>query len=233
MSNLFVGSFDLPAEFGPDDAQTLQGMLDEHQPRTRESEAAHRQVIERRDTIASVKRARVQELTEVECAYNERVLAAMLEAVDNPALDVAAISEALAALERPAVLLRNVIDFIERIALPDAEQAVLETARNWRRDEHLESILILGKAKAELEGRVGASFGSTFGRVKVFSESIQQLEAISEEAKRQAVTADAQYHAFVAARESAQQLRLTNGLLTRAEAIFAQAQLSKQNGENE
>lgn len=232
MNSIVVGSFDLPAEFGPDDVQALRPMHEAAQAETSRLEALHSEKVERCNQLSADYRRLEAKRLDADRAVNTQTLTGMDEAVASDC-DFSAVAESLHALERTAAFLKDATDYVLHVLRPDADQERLEVLRDLRRSQHLESVLIMGIAKSELEARVGGSFGSVFGRVKVFSESIQQMEAIAEQARDEAVSADQQYHAFVQARESTRLARLNSGGLTRSEMIHAAIQLSKQNGENE
>jgi hypothetical protein len=208
------------------DGPGLKTLLAETLSKVKAATIAHTKYREELDTLIEVRRVRAAELADDKHTLNERIKAAVTEAIDNPASDLRATSQTLIAPERKVLLGQDVLDSIDFILLPAVKDREQESARDLKRLEHLESAIYAALSHVDVLERLEHAGVSQHGRVVVLSETTETLKRIADEAQRQAMQCDADLTTGRAARLLQQQHRQSMGI-THAEAVFAALELSR------
>jgi hypothetical protein len=201
------------------DKPELDDLIQQTQPKTRQLQAAYQTACEQFDSMAAVNRTLSSQLADGEAKQAQGEMSVIDEVINSPCPDVSGLAESSARLDRTTQLLRNAVDLVKHVRLPQAEETMLLALRDLRRSEHLEASLLAAATQAEIMARIDHSFAG-MGSIGFVSENVEKLKSIADEAGRQAVEAERSLADFRARRESTRLARLTSGGITKAEAVY-------------
>jgi hypothetical protein len=207
-----------PENIEPGQGGDMREMLAEVQPETARLQGKFEAARQTFDDLGKVKRALGQQHSDLTRKLNTQALDALDELVDSPAADVNGLSESLEAVRRAVNTLADALDHITWNRLPGAELTMFQFELAWKRNCHLEALLIHGSVKSDLMEAASRHLGA-FGKVLVASEHLATLEQAATEAGRQAQASAANLDAYKSRRETIQSARFATQQVTRAEAL--------------
>jgi uncharacterized protein YciI len=210
------------------DRPGLRTLLEETLPQVARLTTEYAEACKQCDILAEVKRVRTAELVEAKKRQNERFLAAIQESVDNPAYDVASGAQSQAPYTLEVELRQEGLNLVEYVLAPAAEDTRMDTQRDLQRFQHVEAAIYAADSHAALlEQLERAGVYQTHGRIVAVSENSQRLQAIAEEAGRQAAQAESDLKSYRDQQIIKTSQRQAGSAITRAEAIYSAVQLSR------